>query len=163
MHRTNLLIKDISLMWALQVLLSLWYFVRFRFHEQPWRKWVAKKCWMVRKIKKKCCSAKCNFYNVILYSFIRDLYEKCRIIFCAGLRIRIILMRTRSHLLTLMGIRIRILLLIKVMGICDHCSTDIPGFHFQHPRLHCEHGPPRLHFEPLKFMNFDFLRIQIRI
>ncbi len=31
---------------------------------------------------------------------------------------------------------IRILLLIKVMQICDHWSTDFPQFHFERPRLH---------------------------
>jgi hypothetical protein len=37
--------------------------------------------------------------------------------------------------------RIRILLLVKVMRICDLWSTDLPGLQFEPPRLHCErHG-----------------------
>jgi hypothetical protein len=51
-------------------------------------------------------------------------------------------------------IRIRVLLLIKVMPICDHWSTDPTRLHFDPRRLKC--GRPRLHFEPLKLMGFDF-------
>jgi hypothetical protein len=53
--------------------------------------------------------------------------------------------------------RIRILLVIKVMRICDHWSTDPPRLHFESPRPHCSVcGPPLLRFEPLKLLNFDF-------
>jgi hypothetical protein len=34
--------------------------------------------------------------------------------------------------------RIRIQLLIKVMGIYDHRSTDPPGLHFEPPYVNCE-------------------------
>jgi hypothetical protein len=54
--------------------------------------------------------------------------------------------------------RIRILLLIKVMKICDHWCIDPPGLHFEPPGLNCSvHGPP------CGILNFDFLmRIQIQ-
>jgi len=46
--------------------------------------------------------------------------------------------------ITLMRIRLRIwiLLLIKVIRICDHWSTDSQGFHFEPPRLHCKCSRP---------------------
>jgi hypothetical protein len=47
--------------------------------------------------------------------------------------------------------------LIKVMGICDHRPTDPPGLHFEPPGLNC--GSPRLNFEPLKLLNFDFINV----
>jgi hypothetical protein len=53
-------------------------------------------------------------------------------------------------------IRFRIVLLIKVMGICDHWFTD----YFEPPCLHCERShPPRLYFEPLQL--FTLMRIQL--
>jgi hypothetical protein len=58
-------------------------------------------------------------------------------------------MRIRIQLFTLMQIRIQ--LLFRIMGICDHWSVDPPGLHFEPSGLHCER--PRLYFEPL---NFDF-------
>ncbi len=51
--------------------------------------------------------------------------------FKAGLRIRI-------QLFTLMRVRVRILLLIKVIRICDHRCTGPPGLHFEPPRLHAD-------------------------
>jgi hypothetical protein len=54
----------------------------------------------------------------------------------SGLRIRIISIWIRIQLFNLM--RIRILLLIKVMGICDHWSVDPTGLNFDPPGLHCE-------------------------
>jgi hypothetical protein len=84
-----------------------------------------------------------------------------------GLRIRITLVRIRILLLTSMPIRIRIqivtsmqiriLLLKKVIGICDHCSIhpqglpfDPPGLHFDPPGLHfIVHGPQRLYLGPI--------------
>ncbi len=47
-------------------------------------------------------------------------------------------MRFRNRLFILLRIQMRMLLLIKVMQICDYWSTGPPG-------LHCK--PPRLHFE----------------
>ncbi len=61
-----------------------------------------------------------------------------RLVFFPGFRIRI----------KLFTMWIRILLLIKVMWICDHWSTDHPGLQ-ERPRL------LRLFFEPLKLMKFD--------
>jgi hypothetical protein len=65
----------------------------------------------------------------------------------------------------------RILLLIKGMKICDHWSTDPPGFPFEPPLLQCER--PRLDFDPLRHLNLDLyayldpafhsLRIRVRI
>jgi hypothetical protein len=70
-----------------------------------------------------------------------------------GLRIRITLMRILIQLFNLMRNRIRIMLLIKKMLICDHR----PKGPFGPPRQMLNaHGPPRLHFEPLKLLNFDF-------
>ena len=65
--------------------------------------------------------------------------------FQTGLRIRI-------QLLTLM--RIRILIFIKMIGICDYWPIDLPGLHFEPPGLLCER--PRLYFEPRKLLNSDF-------
>jgi hypothetical protein len=48
--------------------------------------------------------------------------------------------RIRIQLFTLM--RIRILLFIKVMQICDRWSTDHPGLYFEPLRLHCERSRP---------------------
>ncbi len=80
------------------------------------------------------------------------------VIFClywwAGFRIRITLMRipVRIQLFTLLRIliqlftsvqfRIWILLLNKVMRICERWTTDPPGLHFESPRLHFEHPLP---------------------
>ncbi len=50
----------------------------------------------------------------------------------------------------------RILLLVKVMQICDHWYTDPPGLHFEPPRLHCERQ--QLSIAPLELkelLNFD--------
>jgi hypothetical protein len=63
-------------------------------------------------------------------------------------------MRIRIQLFALM--RIRILLLIKVIKVCDHWSIDPPGLHFEPPCLHGVHGPLGLCFEPLKLLNFNF-------
>ncbi len=55
--------------------------------------------------------------------------------------------------------QIRILLLIKVIRICDHyhSTTDPPKLHFGPPGLHWEHrGPPHLYLEPLNILNFNF-------
>jgi hypothetical protein len=53
--------------------------------------------------------------------------------------------------------RIRILLLIKLIRICDHSTTDPPKLHFGPPGLHWEHrGPLRLYLEPLNILNFNF-------
>jgi hypothetical protein len=52
--------------------------------------------------------------------------------------------------------RIRILLLIKVMQICNHWSLDPQGSILSiHASIVSVHGSPRLHFEPLKLLNFD--------
>jgi hypothetical protein len=56
-------------------------------------------------------------------------------------------MRIRIQLFTSMWIRI---LLIKVMLICDHWSTDLLVLHLS------VHGTPWLRYEPRKFLNFDF-------
>jgi hypothetical protein len=71
----------------------------------------------------------------------KNIYCKshCVLLFCykivkPGLQIRI-----RVWLFTF---RIRILLLIKVMQICDHWSPDPPGLNFESPRLHCERPRP---------------------
>ncbi len=53
----------------------------------------------------------------------------------------------------------RILLIVKVMQICDHCEkyTGPPGLYFEPPRLHCERQRPSMApFEPQKLLNFDF-------
>ncbi len=42
------------------------------------------------------------------------------------------------------------------MQIFYHWSINLPGFHFEPPGLYCERPRPRLPFEPLKLMNFDF-------
>ncbi len=52
-------------------------------------------------------------------------------------------MRIRIQLFTL--IRIRILVIIKVMGICDNWAIDPPGLHCAPMSLHCE------------FLNFDLI------
>jgi hypothetical protein len=49
------------------------------------------------------------------------------------------------------------LLLISVVRICDHWSTDPPRLNFEPPRLHCERPRPstaafvKLPLKPLKF------------
>jgi hypothetical protein len=51
----------------------------------------------------------------------------------------------------------RILLLIKVMRICDHWPTDTPCLHFEPLRLILSiHGPLRLNFEPRELLSFGF-------
>ncbi len=53
--------------------------------------------------------------------------------------------------------RIRTLLLIKVIGICDLCSINSPELYFEVIGLRVSaHGPPRLYFESLQLPNFDF-------
>jgi hypothetical protein len=64
----------------------------------------------------------------------------------AGSRIRITLLRIRIQLFT----SVRILLLIKVMRVCDHWPTDPPSSIFS------VHGPPRFHIEPRNFLIFYF-------
>jgi hypothetical protein len=46
--------------------------------------------------------------------------------------------------------RIRILFLIKVMGVCDH------GLKTLQASIVSVHGPQRLYFEPVKLLKFDF-------
>ncbi len=63
-----------------------------------------------------------------------------------SMRIRIQIfpfMRILIWLFTLTWIR-RILLLIKMMRICDHGYTDLPGLHFEHPTLQCELPQPSM-------------------
>jgi hypothetical protein len=56
-----------------------------------------------------------------------------------------------------MQIRIQILLLIKVIRICAHWSTNPPGLRFEPPRLFVSvQCPAWIHVEPLKLLNFDF-------
>jgi hypothetical protein len=50
-------------------------------------------------------------------------------------------------------VQIRILLLIKVIGICEHWSIGPPG-------LHCEHPQP---VTALSFLNFTLMRIGIQL
>jgi hypothetical protein len=65
--------------------------------------------------------------------------------FVAGLLIRITLMR------------IRILILIEVLEICDHWSADSPGLHFEPPGFNCEYTrPSTVFFDPLQLLNLDF-------
>jgi hypothetical protein len=83
-----------------------------------------------------------------------------------GLRICITLMRIRTHLFTEMCIRIqlfnlmriRIRILVKVMLICGHWSTDLPGLHFEPIRRHCKRPRPSTatFLEPLNLLNFAF-------
>jgi hypothetical protein len=80
----------------------------------------------------------------------------------AGFRIRITTMRIWLQPFTFMRIRIqlfiliqiRIRILIKVIGICGHWSIDLPGLHFKPSGFLGER--PRLFFELLKLLNFDF-------
>ncbi len=69
-------------------------------------------------------------------------------------------MRFQFRLFTVKRIRIHILLLIKVMGICDHCSIDTPYralFWASRSPLWGSSAPLRLYFESLlKFSIFDF-------
>jgi hypothetical protein len=61
----------------------------------------------------------------------------------------------RIQVFTLM--RIRIHLFIKMMGICEHCRIDPPGLHFKpQSSIVIVHGLPRIYFETLKLLNFDF-------
>jgi hypothetical protein len=63
----------------------------------------------------------------------------------------------RIKLFTLIRIQIRILLLIKGMRICEHWSTEPRRLHLGlQDSIVSVHGSPRLHFEPLKLLNFDF-------
>ncbi len=63
------------------------------------------------------------------------------------------------------GLRIRILILIKVMGICEHWSVDPPGLHFEPPDPHLWASSALLGhvlvFWSLKILNFDFEAIWI--
>jgi hypothetical protein len=52
--------------------------------------------------------------------------------------------------------QIRILLLNKVIKVCDHWSIDPPGLYFEPPGLQGVHGPLRLCFEPRKLPNLNF-------
>jgi hypothetical protein len=100
-----------------------------------------------------------------LFANDRYLNTQHKIIFTSNLldgvrRIRIqlfTLMRIRIQLFTLMGIGI--LLLIKVMRICNNYSS-LQTLQDSILRLQTSivrvNGPPRLHFEPLKLLNFDF-------
>jgi hypothetical protein len=52
--------------------------------------------------------------------------------------------------------RIRIQLLLKVIGICDHWSIEPLGLYLSlQESIVSVHSPPRLCFEPLKLLNFD--------
>ncbi len=52
--------------------------------------------------------------------------------------------------------RIRTLLLITVIGICDHWSIDPPELHFEPlGSMVSVYGPSRLCFKPLRLMSFD--------
>ncbi len=62
-----------------------------------------------------------------------------------------ITVRIWIKLFTLMWIRI--LLLIKGMWICEHCHTEPPHLPSW---ASTSTAPPRLHFEPVKLLNFDF-------
>ncbi len=56
-----------------------------------------------------------------------------------------------------MQIRIRILLLIKVMPICDHWPSIPPELDLSPPRLHCERPWPSMaSFLAAEALNFDF-------
>ncbi len=50
----------------------------------------------------------------------------------------------RNQLFTLMRVRILILLLVKVMRICDQWFTAPPVLHFEPPCLHCERPLPSM-------------------
>jgi hypothetical protein len=52
------------------------------------------------------------------------------------------------------GGSLRILILIIVIGNCNHWFIDPPGLHFEPPGLHCERL--RLYFEPVRLLNVDF-------
>jgi hypothetical protein len=60
------------------------------------------------------------------------------------------------------SLRIRNLLLIKMMQICDHLTTDPPSFRLHASMLSLQtfilrvHGLLRIHCDPRKFLNFDF-------
>ncbi len=70
-------------------------------------------------------------------------------------------MLIRILIFTIMRIQIpvRILLLITVMWICNHCTGlltlqgSILSLHASNVSIH---GPPWLHWEPLKILNFEF-------
>jgi len=80
------------------------------------------------------------------------------------MRIRIqlfTLMRIRIQLFILMRIRIRILLLIKSDG---NLQPQAPFLSFQSSiSIVSVHGPPGLYFEPLKPLDFYFMRIRIQL
>jgi hypothetical protein len=45
----------------------------------------------------------------------------------------------------------------QIHSNCDHWCTDLLGPILNlHPSIFSVHGPPRLNFEPLKLLNFDF-------
>ncbi len=63
-------------------------------------------------------------------------------------------MRIRIKFFILM--RIRIQLPIKVKGICDHWSLDHQGAILSlQASIVIVYGPPRLYFEPLKFLKLN--------
>ncbi len=73
----------------------------------------------------------------------------------ARLRIRITLMQIRIQLFTL--IRTWILLVIKVMRICDHWSAEPPRLDLEPSHLDYERPrPSKAPFEPLQLLNFEF-------
>ncbi len=83
-----------------------------------------------------------------------------------GLRIPITLrrirIRIRIHLFTLM--RIRTLLLVKVVRIYDHWSTDLQGSILSlHASIVSVQCPPWIHFESLKLRIQLFTSMRIRI
>jgi hypothetical protein len=65
--------------------------------------------------------------------------------------------------------QIRILLLIKVIDLCDYWSADLPALPYESPSLHREvYGPSRLHIVLLTSMwiriqLFHLMRIQIQL
>ncbi len=74
----------------------------------------------------------------------------------AGLRICLTFILIQVQLFTSM--RMRILIVIKVMRICDHWSTEPPGL------LNCKRPrPSKAPFEPLQLLNLNLMKIRIWI
>jgi hypothetical protein len=53
------------------------------------------------------------------------------------------------------------LLLVKVMGIFEHCSVDPPKLYFEPPGLHFTRPRPSTALEPLKLLKCMRFRIQL--
>ncbi len=91
--------------------------------------------------------------------------KRCLVLSAANHRNHIQLftsMQTRIQPFTLMRIRIQILLIIKVMWICDHWSIDHSGLHFEPPGLHCKRQ--WLYFKSIKLLysNADPIQAQLQ-